>query len=374
MGFFYDDYPRRRSTFSLILLVLVSAIIGGLLSLSLVPFVYGPNMPLGPLGQPKKEANPQPVRQLAAVESPVVIIAEEVGPTVVGISNQTIGRSIFNRQLVEQGSGSGVIISQDGYIVTNYHVIAEAEKIVVTLADDRQVEAQVRGSDPETDLAILKINADNLPVAALGDSNDIKVGEQVVAIGNPLGAEFARSVTAGVVSAKERYITIEDRKVRLIQTDAAINPGNSGGALVNTRGEVIGINSAKLVISGVEGMGFAIPISDAKPIINELIESGYISRPALGIWGVALDKRTARQYDLSEGIYIREPIQGGAAHKAGLQQGDVIISLDGKQILNFDDLNTILKEYKPGDEVEIIYDREGKKFKTTLILEERGRE
>lgn len=372
MGFYYDDYSRKRRVFPTVLLVVVSALIGGLLSLSLAPLVYGPDF-----AQPRlqgQEGKVAPLPPSSADYSPVVAIAQRVGPAVVGISNQTGGRTFFSREPVEQGSGSGVIISEDGYIVTNYHVIANAARLIVSLPDGRQLEAEVRGSDAETDLAVLKIKAKNLPVAVLGDSNKLQVGELVVAIGNPLGAEFAGSVTQGVVSAKERYITIQERKVRLIQTDAAINPGNSGGALVNSRGEVIGINSAKLIIQGVEGMGFAIPISDAKPIIEELIEKRYISRPALGIWGVAIDKNAAQQNKMAAGIYIQEPISGGAAEKAGLKAGDIIISIDKEEVTTFDELNEVLNKHKPGDSVQLVLDRNGKRFTTTLVLGERGRQ
>ena len=371
MSYYYDEYPRRRRVFPIILLCVVSALIGGLVALSLAPLVYGPDY-FNNTGQvPDLIKQPAPLAQGSLDYSPVVAIAERVGPAVVGISNQAEGRSFFTRELVEKGSGSGVIISTDGYIVTNYHVIDQAERIIVTLADERQFEAEVRGSDPDTDLAVLKINAQDLPAATLGDSDNIRVGELVVAIGNPLGAEFARSVTAGVISAKERDITIQDRRFKLIQTDAAINPGNSGGALVNSAGQVIGINSAKLVIAGVEGMGFAIPVSDAKPIINDLIGQGYISRPSLGIWGAAIDQKLARQNSLPQGIYIDQLVRGGAAEKAGLARADIIVGINDRNITSFDELSVVLKEYKPGDAVSVKVYRAGRTFSVTLTLGER---
>lgn len=375
MGYYYEEYPRRRRIFSIILLSIISAIIGGIISLSLAPLVYGPefgkNLGLNYVDQENGEA---PLPQTGVDYSPVVAIAERVGPTVVGISNQGARRSFFNQDLVEQGSGSGVIISRDGYIVTNFHVIDQAERILVNLADGRQVQAEVRGSDPDTDLAVLKINATNLNVATLGDSEKVKVGELVVAIGNPLGYEFARSVTAGVVSAKDRNITIQEREFKLIQTDAAINPGNSGGALVNSRGEVIGINSAKLVIQGVEGMGFAIPISDAKPIINELIERGYISRPSIGIWGSDIDERLAKEYDLPQGIYIKDVIAGGPAQKAGIQAEDILLSINNSRVKTFEDLKELLKKFQPDDVVTVTIFRDGSQHDFILNLGERGRD
>jgi serine protease Do len=354
-------------------MLLVSSVIGGLLALSLAPHIYGYGNLSTPAPLPGSDQK-DPLSPAYLDYSPVVKIAEQVGPAVIGISNQAVGRSLFNRELIEQGSGSGVIISQDGYIVTNYHVIQNAERLVVTLANDKQLEAEVRGSDPDTDLAVLRIKASNLPVAVLGDSSQLRVGELVVAIGNPLGAEFARSVTAGVVSAKERHINIQERKVTLIQTDAAINPGNSGGALVNSSGQVIGINSAKLVIPGVEGMGFAIPINDAKPIINELIERGYVSRPALGIWGVAIDELLARQNNLPPGIYIRELVRSGPAQQAGLKTGDIILSINGQRVTSFDEMSKALEKFKPGDKVTVDFYRGGKKYSAELVLGERGRQ
>ena len=268
-----EEYGRKPSKVGYFLVAIIGAIIGGLLSLYLAPVFYGGNLmdnnPI--LNQPQ---TPQ-ISNTEVDFSPVVAIAEQVGPTVVGVSNRGRVSDFFGRTTVtERGSGSGVIIDSRGYIVTNYHVIDGASEIIVTLADGEKVEAKLVGADQQTDLAVLKIEADNLPVAVLGDSTKLRTGELVVAIGNPLGIEFARSVTMGVVSATERKLTIGDQQFNLIQTDAAINPGNSGGALVNSRGEVIGINSAKLVIEGVEGMGFAIPISEARPIIEELIEKG----------------------------------------------------------------------------------------------------
>lgn len=376
MSYYDDEFPRRRRILPFILLSLISAVIGGLLALSLFPVVYGKDVLKAPSQQasPLQPGQAAPLPQSTLDYGPVVTISEQVGPTIVGISNMGRSQSFFGpSELVERGSGSGVTISQDGYIVTNNHVIAGAERLVVNVADGRQFEARLVGADPDTDLAVIKISATNLPVATLGDSNQIRVGELVVAIGNPLGYELARSVTVGVVSAKERSITIQDRKFKLIQTDAAINPGNSGGALVNSQGYVIGINTVKLVVEGVEGIGFAIPISDAKPIFDQLISQGYISRPSLGIWGVAIDETTAKANNLPQGIFIREIIMGGAAQKAGIQEEDIIVSINGTKVNSFDDLSNVLKQYKPGDKVTLSVYRQGSQREMPLILGERGR-
>lgn len=373
MSYYHDEFPSRRRIFPIVVLSIISAVVGGLLALSLFPLVYEKNLNL--LQAPQQNEQQQaPLSSGYLDYSPVVNIAESVGPAIVGVSNQRMSRTMFGQELVEQGSGSGVIISSDGYIVTNYHVIENAQKIMVNLADGRQLEAEVKGSDPETDLAVLKIKANKLPTAVLGDSDKVKVGEMVVAIGNPLGYEFARSVTVGVVSAKDREITIQERKFNLIQTDAAINPGNSGGALVNSQGQVIGINSAKLVIQGVEGMGFAIPISDAKPIINELIEKGYISRPSLGIWGNTINEQRAQYYNIPVGIFISELIANGPADQAGIQPEDILIGINGTKVTSFDDLSAILKKFKPQDKVTVNIYRKGKKLDISLILGERGQD
>ena len=202
-----------------------------------------------------------------ARNTPIVAAAKKVGPAVVGITNKAYVRDIFNRvQLTERGTGSGVIYDKSGLIATNNHVVEGASEIIVSLTDGRSVKGKVLGADAATDLAVVKIDENNLPVADFGDSSTLQVGEPAIAIGNPLGLEFRGSVTAGVISALNRSIQLGERKFDLIQTDAAINPGNSGGALVNAEGEVVGINSAKIAVSGVEGIGFAIPINSAKPI------------------------------------------------------------------------------------------------------------
>lgn len=377
MSYFdYEDYERRPSKIGYFLVALVAAVIGGIVALSLAPYILGTDF----LGNNSPGLNQPNIPQITNPNldlSPVVEIAEQVGPAVVGVSNRGIVRDFFGRTSVEErGSGSGVIIDERGYIVTNHHVIDGATEILVSLADDSVVEAQLVGSDSRTDLAVLKIDpkGKKLPVAVLGDSTKLKTGELVVAIGNPLGIEFARSVTMGVVSATQRTLTIGEEQFSLIQTDAAINPGNSGGALVNSRGEVIGINSAKLVISGVEGMGFAIPISNAKPIIEELIEKGYVSRPYLGIFGTEVDEITARRTGLPQGIIIRQLVQGGPAHKAGIKEMDIIVAVDGKEVKDFAGLNVIFNNHKPGDKVTVTVDRDGKKLDIPVVLGEMPRE
>jgi len=312
----------------------------------------------------------------------ITAIAKKVGPSIVGIRMITQNpRNWFYReasQYVEEGSG--IIISSDGYIMTNYHVVQYADPknsssnnttLEVFLADNRQATAKFIGGDSKTDLAVIKIDLKKLPAAKLGDSSKLEVGELAVAIGNPLGLEFMGSVTAGVISALNRTVTINDKTLNLIQTDAAINPGNSGGALVNSKGEVIGINTAKISISGVEGLGFAIPMNEAKPIVDQLIAFGYVKgRPYIGIAGIDITETVSRQYGLPVGVYIYELASDGGAAKSGIKKGDVIVSMAGKTVETTKDIEKIMKGYKAGDSVSVTIVRNGKKVNITLTFEE----
>ena len=308
-----------------------------------------------------------------ARNTPIVKAAKKVGPAVVGITNKALVRDIFNRvQLTELGTGSGVIYDKKGLIVTNNHVVEGAQEIVVSLSDGRSVPGQVLGVDAATDLAVVKIDADNLTVATFGDSDQIMVGEPAIAIGNPLGLEFRGSVTAGVISALNRSIDLGERKFKLIQTDAAINPGNSGGALVNADGEVIGINSAKIAVSGVEGIGFAIPINAAKPIVADLEKQGRVSRPYLGV--SLVDKDIAERYgidvDLQGGIYIIKVASGGPAWKAGLRTNDIITKFDGENISSVSDLRDKIAAKGIGSTVNLTIMRSGNEMNVDVKLEE----
>ena len=233
-------------------------------------------------------------------------IYEKVSPSVVGIVTKVPVMGIFGQSMA-QGSGSGVIMSSDGYIMTNNHVIEDADKITVILPDEREFEAKIVGNDSRTDLAVIKISAEGLPAAVIGNSDSVRTGELAVAIGNPLGQELAGSVTAGVISAVNRNITVRGKKMNLIQTDAAINPGNSGGALVNCFGEVIGINTVKMASTTVEGIGFAIPMNDALPIVNSLVDNGrVVGRVYIGVTGE----------DAPYGVIVKSVSENSPAAKA----------------------------------------------------------
>lgn len=303
-------------------------------------------------------------------------IAAQVGPSVVGVINKTkvqpqryydpfSGRYYYSAdentdEMVEQGSGSGIIISTDGYIVTNQHVIDGAQEVSIILNTGDEITAQIIGQDVKTDLAVLKIDTDKtLTAAVLGDSTSVQVGELAVAIGNPMGQEFSGSVTAGIISAVNRTMTIENRTYNLLQTDAAINSGNSGGALINQYGEVIGINSVKLSESGVEGMGFAIAISEAKPIIDDLMSNGYVTgRPLVGI----------SVQETKYGLFVASVQENSGAANAGLQEGDLIISVDGQKVSSTTEINDLRDQKKPGDTMVFRVLRDGEQIDANVVL------
>lgn len=310
-----------------------------------------------------------------------IYAANKVLPSIVGITVEyTINSPYYGMSMQSTGSatGSGVIISEDGYILTNNHVvntssnsmfyqISDANKVTVKLYNDNtEYEAKIIGKDETTDLAVIKIDKTGLPAAELGDSSSIKVGEFCMAIGNPLGME--NTVTAGIISASNRTITSDGKTLTVIQTDAAINSGNSGGALINSKGQVIGINTIKLSGSGVEGIGFAIPINSTVDIYKQLISDGKVKRPYIGISGRDIDSKTAEQYKLVEGIYVLSVEQYSAAEKAGLKQYDIITEVDGKKITTMDELNEFKNTHKIGDNLQLkIYrDKEYSDIQITL--------
>ena len=299
-------------------------------------------------------------------------IAAQVGPSVVGITTKYTYRSFFGQAYEQSGSGSGIIISDDGYIATNFHVIENANAVSVTLNTGEDFGATVVGFDAETDLALLKISASGLTEATLGRSDALQVGELAVAIGNPLGQELAGTVTVGVISAVNRSIASDNGKtMTLIQTDAAINPGNSGGALVNAYGEVIGINSMKFSGSDVEGIGFAIPMDIAKPILTELMTNGYVSgRPLIGISLREITPEIAAINDIPAGVQVAYVSEGGAAEKAGIKQGDTIVSVDGKLVETTKDVSDIRDQHKAGDTIKVVVNRDGQTLSFDVVLQE----
>ena len=319
------------------------------------------------LQEPSKSDSISDARNTAVVQA-----AKKVSPAVVGITTKVYNRDMFNRKvLVGEGVGSGVIFDKAGYIVTNNHVVGTAKTVIVSLADGQSTEGTVVGRDEKTDLAVVKIKMDNLPVAEFGDSDSLQVGEPAIAIGNPLGLEFQGTVTVGVISSLNRTIGAEGQSMKLIQTDAAINPGNSGGALVDADGKVIGINSAKISKEGVEGLGFAIPINAARPILQDLIKNGKVVRPYLGLYG--LDQQMAARFGMKlnvAGIYVYKAAAGGPLDQAGLRHGDVILKLDVSDVKDFTALHSVMDNHNVGDSVSLDYTRNGSDHEVTVVLQE----
>lgn len=314
--------------------------------------------------------------EIQEVENPVVAIAQEAGPSIVGVTVKYITQGLFGILDNAGSEGSGIIYSTDGYIITNYHVIEAAVNnstatIDITLPnEDESIPATIVGSDKVSDLALLKIEKTGLKAANFGKSADTKVGELAVAIGNPLGLDFAGSVTVGYVSAVNRKVTTDGRTYSLIQTDAAINSGNSGGALVNSKGQVIGVNSIKVATEGVEGLGFALPIDDVKPIIETLLKDKKVSRPYIGIVGFNVDERTAEKNGLVAGIYVQQVAPNTPAKKAEVKTGDIITGIDGKVVTTMEELNEIKNSKKVGDTVTLKVYRNKQYIDLSLTLEE----
>ena len=271
-------------------------------------------------------------------------------------------------------SGTGIIMSQDGYVITNHHVITGALVISVLTNDNQEFEAALVGSDEMSDLAVLKIDARGLKAAEFGDSSKLRVGDSVVAIGDPLGVQLRGTMTNGIISAINRDLTVGDRTMTLIQTNAALNNGNSGGPLINCYGQVIGINTVKMssyytATASVEGLGFAIPISVAKPIIDELIENGYVAgRPAIGISGDSLPSYYRTYYRLPDGVYVTSVNEGSDAKAKGIREGDIVTAINGEKICSIDELNTVKNQYAAGDEVTLTIYRSGTYYEVTVTL------
>ena len=307
-------------------------------------------------------------------------VAEMVSPSVVVITTEQVVYSQwswYGQSQVESGAGSGVVISSDGYILTCAHVVSGASNITVTIGDT-DYPATVVGEDDTSDVAVLKIDATDLTPATVGNSDSLAVGESVLAVGNPLG-ELGGTVTGGMISALNRSVTIQGTNstntMSLIQMDASVSPGNSGGGLFNMNGELIGLVNAKSSSSDAEGLGFAIPINDAIKVAQDLLENGYVSgRPYMGITYLAVtDAQTAAQLNVTAyGVYVVDVVQGGPADKAGLKTGDRIVSIDGTEIAQKDDLGTLIQQHAAGDTLSITVAREGQMQTVSLTLGEKN--
>ncbi|KKK36843.1 serine protease [Mesobacillus campisalis] len=404
MGYYDNDHTRNQrkkgSRGGYFLTSLAGALIGGLLIIFSTPLLseYGllpyKVEPQNGSAQPdSRDESPGESKNISVdVVTEVTKAVEKTGSAVVGITNiQTGGGFWFgSAQGQEAGTGSGVIYKKEGdnaYVVTNYHVIEGANELEVSLSDGTKVPATLKGGDEWTDLAVLEISAENVEtVAEFGDSDNLKIGEPAIAIGNPLGLRFSNSVTQGIISGLERAIPVDinqdgqpDWQAEVLQTDAAINPGNSGGALINIDGQVIGINSMKIAQSAVEGIGLAIPINYAIPIIEDLEEHGTVKRPYMGIQLGSVNQIPERYQqselnlpkDVNYGVAVLDVTENSPAQEAGLQAYDVIVELDGEKIEDVVALRKHLyNEKEPGEEMQISFYRDGKLQETTMTLVE----
>jgi serine protease Do len=319
---------------------------------------------------------------VSSATADVAQIYANVGNSVVGITSKLKYYDWFNNERYTEGAGSGVIIKEESdkyYIVTNYHVVDGATEVLVEIATDQMIDSKLIGYDQDADIAVLSINkadipvelADNIRAISIGDSSMLLVGEPAIAIGNPLG--YNNTVTAGVVSALDRKVG-DDSNTTYIQTDAAINPGNSGGALVNKKGELIGINTAKITDTTVEGMGFAIPVNIFMPIVAEIIENGYVAKPYIGIGGVDISQEASDLYEVPVGVLVRYIYENSPAADSTLKEMDVIIAFDGEKVNTMDELTSFINAHEPGDKVTLTVVRDNKeKISVNITLGDKNK-
>ena len=383
--FNYSKNSNRKQIATTVVASFVSAVVGGACALGV--YVGLNKEPAKALETSKtntgsivETSNPNLSQvSLTNYSDTAIYAAQKALPSMVSISVEYDVNYMGMKKPVA-GSGSGVILSEDGYILTNNHVISSADSSsfyqvsdaksikVKIYGDDTEYSAEIIGTDSQTDLAVLKIDKTGLTPAELGDSSSVQIGEFVLAIGNPYNLDY--SVTSGIISALNREMTVENTTYNVIQADCAINSGNSGGALVNSKGEVIGITTLKLAGDGIEGVSFAIPVNETVPIYKELIEKGKISRPFVGISGIDLDEATAIRNGLTKGIYVDSVVSGSGAEDAGIMAGDVIVSFDGKDVSTMDELNAIKNTKNIGDKIEIKLYRKSELKTFTITLKE----
>jgi serine protease Do len=382
-----EEYNNNSSSMKIIwpkviVIVLIFAIIGGMAigaGLGLVNHYF---LAEEPTNIEETAVDKEPVEEvikeliLAQDEMNTVQVVDAIDESIVGITSKIQYTDWFNNKRTTEGSGSGVIFKKDNdylYILTNNHVIDGANELLVEIMPDEFVTAETIGRDALSDLAVIAIEnrADysSIKPVEFGDSDALKPGQKVIAIGNPLG--YNKTVTVGVISALERELDANN-EFHLIQTDAAINPGNSGGALVDSRGKLIGINTAKISDTAVEGIGFAIPVNEAKPVLDEILKQGFVSRPYLGIYGREVNEEISELYEIPMGIFVSEIIPGTGADNSDLRVQDIIIGIDNKKIFTMEDLSDILQDYDVGDEITLKVVREGeRKIEIKVVLTQR---
>ncbi|WP_404450705.1 S1C family serine protease [Virgibacillus necropolis] len=392
MDDYNNQYPPHKKKKSWLFPVVIGIIIGVLVVVIAMPSLLKSNiLPQAWMNDSESgNVNQQSGSSYVNVDvsTQITDVVDKVAPAVVGVINIQQQMDFWQQQESQAGTGSGVIYKkEDGYayVITNHHVVSDADTVEVVLSDDTHIEAKILGSDLFSDLAVLRVDSKHVKqVIEMGSSDDVKVGEPAIAIGNPLGMRFSGSVTQGVISGKQRTVPQDfnqdgraDWQAEVIQTDAAINPGNSGGALINIKGQLIGINSMKINETAVEGIGFAIPIDTARPLVNELETEGEITRPYLGVEIYSLEEVPQTEWDstlslpddVKGGVYIWSIERLSPADKAGLERLDVITHVDGKEILNMIDLRKILyQEKEVGDDLKVTFYRDSKKQSTTIKL------
>lgn len=348
---FNDFKGRKRGSFLGYFIVgLIGAVVGGFLVL-----VFAPGVLVQPTQTPTPSTGTTKVEEKKiSITTDVSSAASSVSPSVVGVVTTKLEKNLFDQTKQTQGVGSGIIVNDKGYILTNNHVASiNASSITVMTHDGKEHKAKAVWADPSLDLSIIKVEAEGLTPVKMGDSKVITVGEPAIAIGNPLGLTFQRTVTSGIVSAVNRTLEVERGVFMedLIQTDASINPGNSGGPLVNIKGEVIGVNTAK--VSTAEGIGFAVPINIIKPVIESIVTTGSFESPYIGISGLDKEVSGYYGYDIKTGIYIVKSDRRGPADKADIKAGDIILAADGKEVNTMTEFKEILFLKKPGDTIKL---------------------
>ena len=401
--------PPRRGIGGYVVTAIVFTIIGALLATILMPSLYDlegtaqkpaptltpgvspepvptpetqkPSESASPADTPKPTSRPMPELDgespvIGNSTNPIPDIVEQVSAGVLGVINYAYVRE-FGGTYVEQATGSAFMISTDGYIVTNAHVVEDADAVAVTFVDGTELDAEIIGMDKSMDVAVLKVEGENLHALKLGDSDAVRVGEFAIAIGDPTGRELAGTTTFGIIGATAREVNIDGRTNTYLQTDAAVNPGNSGGPLLNMAGEVIGITSAKTVTASydefgnaisAEGLGFAIPINDAMKIVSQLITHGYVLRPGIGVSIVTWDALSAQKYETVEGMLVYTVTKDGPADEAGLRPNDIIVEVDGTPVPTQDEFVAHVKAKTVGDTLELKVWRAGEYFDTTLTI------
>ena len=361
---------RRRSPFLMLAVLLVGLLAGGLLTQCTLESGGGGS---GTEVLPRAEDNNAPAP--AAEEGSIPSVVEKVSPSVVAIFTQGLSRDFFFETVPTRGAGTGIVASEEGHILTNAHVVEDAQEIRVVFTDGEERTAELIGADTDTDLAVIKVDADNLTVASFGDSDDLVVGQAVVAVGQALGLQGGPTVTSGIVSALDRSIRTQGAVLdSLIQTDAAINPGNSGGALTDMAGNVVGVNTA--IAGNAQNIGFAIAITPARDIVEQLIATGRVIHPFLGVQMIGLSPAIAsqRNIEMEEGVLLVEVVPGSPADAAGLEENDVITEIEGEEAERATDVSRVINSKKPGDRVEITINRGGESRTVTATLIERPRE